>query len=92
MVEERDPTCPQDHLTATAGTLSWKTIGIGVTTKRLDEIARTQGWTHRLKRKSRDPYLKVRDGQTMYEGIPGGIFIDMDQKFRYIEFDEVIEL
>jgi hypothetical protein len=60
--------------------------------KRLDEIAKEQGWTHRLKRKSRDAYLKAKESQTLYEGKLGGIFIDMDQKFRYIEFDEVTEL
>jgi hypothetical protein len=58
----------------------------------MDRWAKQDGWTHRRKRKSRDPYLKSGGDQTLYEGMLGAVFIDMDQKFRYIEFDEVVEL
>lgn len=57
-----------------------------------DQTALIQGWTHRMKRKSREPYLKLYKHQTMYEGKPGATFIDMQQSFRYIEWDRVIEL
>jgi hypothetical protein len=36
--------------------------------------------------------LKLYDGQTMYEGKTGASFVDMDQKFRWINFDQVVEL
>lgn len=50
------------------------------------------GWTHRRKNKSRDPYVKIRDGQTMYEGKEGATFIDQEQAFRWLAFEELIEL
>ena len=48
---------------------------------------KTAGWTHRLKRKSRDPWLKV-----MNEDEHGATFVDMDKKFRWVKWSEVSEL
>ena len=58
----------------------------------MDRIMKVAGWTHRLKRKSRDPYVKLRDGQTMFEGKEDAEFIDTDQKFRTIRFEDLVEL
>ena len=60
--------------------------------KNRDKTAMELGWTHRHKRKSKDPYLKLAPHQTFYEGKPGATFIDMQQSFRYIEFTKVVEL
>ena len=54
---------------------------------------RELGWTHRRKKKSREPYLKlqadVRVGKAAYVG---GIFIDEQQSFRFVPWAEVVEL
>lgn len=55
--------------------------------RRLDEQAKEQGWTHRWKGKSRDPYLKIRTRTS-----DGAQYIDMDQKYRWVHRDEVVEL
>ena len=60
--------------------------------KRLDEIAVMNGWTHRMKNKSRDPYVKLSIHYTPSPDEPGAIFTDMDQKFRFIHFKDVVEL
>ncbi len=60
--------------------------------RRLDEIALMNGWTHRMKNKSRDPYVKIRAPELVEEVHPGAVFIDMDQKFRYLHFKDVVEL
>lgn len=59
--------------------------------KRLDQIAQDNGWTHRMKNKSRDPYLKIYKG-TVARTKSGEIYIDMDEKFRWIAWEEVVEL
>ena len=60
------------------------------TRERLDEQARANGWTHRLKGKSRDPYLKIN---YEYEGGPhGATFTDMNQQFHFHFWDKVVEL
>lgn len=49
------------------------------------------GWTHRRKGKRNDPYLKIKV-QARIGSDEGAIFVDMDQKFRYVPWTEVIEL
>jgi len=59
----------------------------------MDEIALMNGWTHRAKRKSRDPYLKLNDALLDHNRErDGALFTDMDQKFRFIYWKEVTEL
>lgn len=64
--------------------------------QRLDEVARNQGWTHRIKGKSRDPYVKLTDRSSRIAlatpELTGATFIDMDQKFRFIRFAGLVEL
>ena len=62
--------------------------------KRLDKIAQDNGWTHRIKNKSHDPYVKLRshEGQPLPLNQRGAVFIDMDQKFRFIHFRDLTEL
>ena len=64
--------------------------------QRLDGVARSQGWTHRVKGKSRDPYIKLTDRSARItldtHELVGATFIDMDQKFRFIRFEDVVEL
>ena len=55
----------------------------------MDREAMERGWTHRRKRKSRDPYLKLDVGRPLNEG---AIYTDMDKKFRWIADEEVVEL
>lgn len=56
------------------------------------------GWTHRRKNKSRDPYLKLHQATAPeFEGLPkeavsGTIFIDQDEKFRFLKWEEVVKL
>jgi hypothetical protein len=51
------------------------------------------GWTHRQKRKSSEPYLKLRHiARVGKEDQAGAIFIDQQQKFRYVAWTEVVEL
>jgi len=62
--------------------------------KRLDQIAQDNGWTHRVKNKSRDPYVKLR---TRNDVTPppkgsGAVYVDMDQKFRWLPDEDVVEL
>ena len=44
-----------------------------------------------MKNKSRDPYLKIYKG-TVARTKSGEIYIDMDEKFRWIAWEEVVEL
>ena len=51
------------------------------------------GFTHRRKRKSSEPYLKFRYAARVgSKDATGVIFIDQDQKFRYVAWTEVVEL
>lgn len=53
------------------------------------------GWTHRRKNRSRDPYLKRSIFAGKEEGtvnLGGATFIDQDQKFVWLKWDEVTEL
>lgn len=60
---------------------------------RLDEQAKTMGWTHRKKGKKNDPYLKIHcHSCEKTTNKKGTTFVDMDQKFRWIAFSEVVEL
>lgn len=45
------------------------------------------GWTHRRKRKSRDPYLKLYS-----KSDEGATFVDQEGKFRYLTWEDVIAL
>ena len=57
----------------------------------MDSMAKMNGWTHRIKRKSREPYVKLAGDMQQFE--TGGItVIDMDQKFRWIPEEELVEL
>ena len=46
------------------------------------------GWTHRNKRKNREPYLKFYKE----EDKAGATFVDMQQAFHYVSWEDVLEL
>lgn len=56
----------------------------------MDSFMKSEGWTHRRKRKSRNPYLRF-DYEALAER-PGAVFRDEDWKYIYIPYSEVIEL
>jgi len=60
--------------------------------KRLDQIAQDNGWTHRMKNKSRDPYVKFNSRNKHTNNHGGSVYIDMDQKFRWLPDEDVVEL
>ncbi len=53
---------------------------------------REAGWSHRMKRKSKDPYLKLWSDPDALVHDMGATFTDMDKKFQYLAWDEVVEL
>ncbi len=59
---------------------------------------KADGWTHRLKNKSRMPYLKIQtrsvtsDGKVPDKGMVGNTFVDQDQKFHWYLDDKVVAL
>lgn len=52
---------------------------------------KSYGWTHRRKNKSGSPYLKLHV-QAVVRSDKGGMFIDEDQKFRFVPWENVVEL
>ena len=61
--------------------------------KRLIAQAKAQGWTHRVKGKSRNPYLKIHPfHMERQQGEEGYTYVDMDQKFRWYYDEDVVEL
>ena len=52
-----------------------------------------QGWTHRMKGLTGNPYLKVfRNDWYKFTNNIGATFTDEDQKFRFILWENVEEL
>jgi len=61
--------------------------------KRLLLQAKEMGWTHRVKGKSREPYLKRQAMHTKTErGERGHTYVDQQQKFHWYYDEDVIEL
>lgn len=56
-------------------------------------MMKDEGWSHRQKRKSRDPYLKMYSKNFERTGRGNGAtFIDMEKKFKWLSEEDVIEL
>ncbi len=58
--------------------------------RRLDKQAKEAGWTHRKKNKKIDPYLKLQDPLDTHD--IGATFVDQDQKYRWLNWDQVVDL
>ena len=59
--------------------------------ERLDRQAKENGWTHRLRNKSREPYVKLFHPHEDI-GSDGATFTDMQQQFHYYAYEKVIKL
>ena len=59
----------------------------------MDRLMKQDGWTHRWKRKSKEPYVRSRDIQNIsYKGEKVLEVIDQQGKFRTIPEEELYVL
>ena len=56
----------------------------------MDSFMRSEGWTHRRKRRSKHPYLIFQ--WEAKASLPGGVFVDQESQYRYVAWTGVIEL